>query len=199
MTEPIADDAPSEILDLAQACVRYVRDALGFELDFTPETLPVLDHYLRQSVRGSGPEAIELMARVAGAYFGELVRRRLSGTRWAQAEDDARRQRLEFERFFLCFNPIGAALEAIAGEPSEGWHAHFQVLDDARIAVSAVLEAGAEVPEEDFFTLAMRLETLEQVADLVSGIEAARGEIRSFGPEVYRALFEPPEAGDAPS
>ena len=189
MTEPPIDDAPSEIVDLSQACVRYVRDALSFELDFTRETLPVLDHYLSETVRGSHQEAVDLMAHVAGAYFGEVVRRTLPGVRWAEGESELRRQRLEFERIFLCFNPIGAALEAITGAPSEGWYAHFQVLDDARIAVSAALEATVEVAEEDFFTLGVRLETLEQVADVVSGLEAARNELRSFGPEVYRALF----------
>ena len=81
MTDP-SNDAPSEIVDLSQACVRYVHDSLGFALDFTRETLPVLDHYLRQSVRGARDEAVDLMARVAGAYFGEVVRRSLPGVRW---------------------------------------------------------------------------------------------------------------------
>lgn len=197
MTDPI-HDAPSEIMDLAQACVRYVHDALGFTLDFTRETLPVLDHYLSQNVRGSRQEAVDLMARVSGAYFGEVVRRSLPGVRWAEDEPDPRRQRLEFERIFLCFNPVGAALEAITGAPSEDWYTHFQVLDDARLAVSAALEAGVEVSEEDFFTLGVRLETLEQVADVVSGLEAARNEPRGFGPEVYRAMYGPEvAAGEA--
>lgn len=193
MTDP-SNDAPSEIVDLAQACVRYVHDSLGFTLDFTRETLPVLDHYLRQSVRGARDEAVDLMARVAGAYFGEVVRRSLPGVRWGQDEPDPRRARLEFERFFLCFNPIGAALEAITGAPTEGFHTHFQVLDEARTAVNAALEAGMEVGDDDYFTLGVRLETLEQVADVVSGLEAARKEPRSFGPEVYRALYGPPQS-----
>jgi hypothetical protein len=195
MTDPI-DDAPSEVTDLSQACVRFVHDALGFTLDFTRETLPVLDHYLSQTVRGAGPEAVDLMARVAGAYFGEVVRRSVPGVRWAEDETDPRRQRLEFERFFLCFNPVGAALEAIEGRPSEGYHAHFQVLDDARAAVANALERAAEVEEDDYFTLGVRLETLEQVADLVSGLEATREQPRSFGPDVYRAMFsDPAEVG----
>jgi hypothetical protein len=198
MTDPI-DDAPSEIVDLCQACVRYVHDSLGFTLDLTRETLPVLDHHLRQSVRGTRPEAVDLMARVAGAYFGEVVRRSVPGVRWARDESDPRRQRLEFERFFLCFNPVGAALEAIEGHPSEGFHTHFQVLDDARVAVANALETAVEVAEEDFFTLGVRLETLEQVADVVSGLEAARAQPRSFGPDFYRAMFADGGSGEPPS
>jgi hypothetical protein len=193
MTDP-PNDTPSEIVDLCHACVRYVHDALGFTLDFTRETLPVLDHYLQTNVRGSRAEVVELMARVSGAYFGEVVRRSLPGVRWAEPDPDPRRGRLEFERVFLCFNPIGAALEAIMGEASEGFHAHFQVLDDARIAVSAALEGGAEVSEDDYFTLGVRLETLEQVADVVSGLEATRKEPRSFGPEMYQAMCRPADA-----
>ena len=46
--DPVSADvatraSPREILDLAEACVQFVKRATGVELDFTPETLPVLD------------------------------------------------------------------------------------------------------------------------------------------------------------
>ena len=37
---------PEQIADLARACVDYVKRALHVELDFSAETLPMLDHYL---------------------------------------------------------------------------------------------------------------------------------------------------------
>jgi len=188
MTDPpLPTASPPDIGDLAAACVRFVHGATGFTLDFTPETLPVLDHYLRAQVRGSEPAIIELAASTAGAYFGEVIRAALEGVRWAEGEADLREQRLEFEPFFLCFNPIGAALEAILGAKSEGWRAHFQVLDDAQRAVASALERAGEVATEDYYTLCVRFEALEQVADVVSALESRHEPRRSFGPDVYRA------------
>ncbi len=36
---------PEPIPDYVTACLEYVRRALKVDLDFTPETLPLLDHY----------------------------------------------------------------------------------------------------------------------------------------------------------
>jgi hypothetical protein len=38
------DRAPEEVEDLALGAFRMVKEKLAFDLDFTPETLPVLDH-----------------------------------------------------------------------------------------------------------------------------------------------------------
>src|SRR5690606_10328312 len=109
--------APEAVEDLALAAFRMVKEKLSFELDFTPETLPVLDHYLELlRTEGDGPpdeKVVSVAAPCAGAYFGEVVRRSLPGLRWHLAGDDYTRWRLEARDVFLCFNPIGAALEAI--------------------------------------------------------------------------------------
>ena len=187
MHDPLVPETPPNLVELAAACVRFVHGATGFTLDYTPETLPVLDHYLREQVRGTQQEIIDLAAPAAGAYFGEVIRRAMPGVRWAEGETDFHDQRLEFEPFFLCFNPIGAALEAILGQATEGWHAHFQVLDDAQREVARALEVTGEVEADDYYTLCVRLETLLQVADVVSALESRHKKRRSFGPEVYRA------------
>src|SRR5688572_23563251 len=47
---PMADFAPppEPIRELCDACIAYVTRALAVELDYTPDTLPILDHYLRE-------------------------------------------------------------------------------------------------------------------------------------------------------
>jgi hypothetical protein len=188
---------PPEIADLADSCVRFVRDALGLELDYTTDTLPILDHYLRERARGASEAVIDLLAPAAGAYFGEVVRRQMAGARWHSPKDDYAAYRLEFDPFFLCFNPIGIAREVLTSRDAEDWGTHFQVLDDARQLVSDAL-AGNEVESDDYYTFSVRFETLEQVADLLSGLEEARAERRHFGPEVYRAVHgERPSDGPA--
>ena len=59
---------PAEVGDLAESCVRFVHDALGMTLDYTPDTLPILDHYLRDRARGTSEEVLDLLAPAAGAY-----------------------------------------------------------------------------------------------------------------------------------
>ena len=189
---------PSEIADLAEACVRFVRDSLNLALDYTPDTLPVLDHYLRERARGSSAEVVDLLAPAAGAYFGEVVRRQMSGVRWYSPKDDYAAYRLEFDAFFLCFNPIAIAREVLTQQDSE-LGANFQVLEDARRLVSEALERN-EVEHDDYYTLSVRYETLEQVADLLSGLEEKRTERRHFGSDVYRAANgEPIGNGHKPS
>ena len=63
------------VQELADACVRYVRAAVGVELDYQPETLPALDHYVssrRQEV-AERPEA--------AATAGEAKRRQARSRR----------------------------------------------------------------------------------------------------------------------
>lgn len=190
---------PSEIADLAQACVRFVHDALGMELDFTPETLPILDHYLRERAAGAKPEIAELIAPAAGAYFGEVVRRSVPGARWHNPEADYAAYRLEYEPFFLCFNPVGVALEVLAEDDVPEVGAHFQVLDDARNAVQESLANTESVNPEDYYTFSVRLEVLQQIADVLWAIESTQSSPRRFGREVYAAATGQRVTGPNPS
>jgi Family of unknown function (DUF6278) len=184
---PALEPAPAEVHELAAACVRFVREALGLELDYTPETLPFLDHYLKERAGDAKPEVQALVAPAAGAYFGEVVRRCMSGARWYAPPGDYHGQRLEFEAFFLSFNPTGVATEVLTAADSNGWGAHFQVLDEARSAVAASLETSAAVDAGDYFTLSLRLEVLQQIADVLLSLEDQQPNPRHFGPDVYRA------------
>ena len=183
----MAEPSPDEVRDLAEACIRFVREALGLELDYTPETLPVLDHYLKERAVNAQPEVQELIAPAAGAYFGEVVRRCMNGARWYAPAGDYRGQRIEFDAFFLTFNPTGVAMEVLADQDAEGWGAHFHVLDEARPAVSASLERTADVDTTDYYTLSLRLEVLQQIADVLMSLESSQPNPRHFGPDVYRA------------
>jgi hypothetical protein len=69
---------PGAVHEPAERAVDFVRRALGIGLDYTAETLPVLDHYL-STVPRDRPEMIDLVASCAGAYFGEVVRKVIGG------------------------------------------------------------------------------------------------------------------------
>lgn len=100
------DAPPTVITDLAASCVQYVQRSIGFTLDFTPETLPVLDHYveLARTAATERKETTSLIAQAIGAYLGEVTRRQYGG--YWRVEDDPRSFRVELEPVYLVLRPI---------------------------------------------------------------------------------------------
>ena len=188
------DDLPLVVEDLALGAFRLVREALAFELDFTPETLPVLDHYLRDlSSEDTPTEAvISLVTPCAGAYFGEVIRRSLPGFRWRCPEGAYPRWRLEHGARFLRFNPVGAALEALVDEEAPGWHAHLGLASEDRVVVESSLHGSGPIAREDYYRLAVRHEVLDQTLSVLDALASERGS----GP-VDRARYEKIAAEEA--
>ncbi len=108
---------PQVIADLAASCVRYVQHSVGFTLDYAPETLPVLDHYvvLARKAASDRKEATPLIAQAIGAYLGEVTRRKYGGF-W-RVEDDPRSYRVELEPVYLALHPIELATRALELPP----------------------------------------------------------------------------------
>jgi hypothetical protein len=106
---------PQAIQDLAEACVRFVERAVGVKLDYEPETLPLLDHYIEQGRKAARerPETVPLIAQAAGAYIGEVVRRRHKG--WWRTEDkgDPSAWRVELENVYLVLRPVELVMRAL--------------------------------------------------------------------------------------
>ena len=176
------------VADLASACMRYVEKALDIALDFTPDTLPLLDHYLTQAKGEAREEVLQLIAPAAGAYFGEVVRSSLGPCHW-HWESEPGDCRLEFEACFLSFNPLGVALEAVLKQEVEGYGAHFVLLADDQTLVAEALDRTGNVREEDYYRLTTRYEALEQVVAILS--EKVRLTLPAghrFGRETYDVL-----------
>ncbi|MCA9605337.1 MAG: hypothetical protein KC619_07070 [Myxococcales bacterium] len=162
------EETPAVVEDLALGAFRLVKQALDLELDFTAETLPILDHYLstlRDAAGAPDEKLVSVAGPCAGAYFGEVARRTLPDLAWVLPEEphDYPAWRLEGTRAPLSFNPIGAALEAIFGEPLADWNAHVELPPAERARVDAALKAVAPVRESDFFRLTVRHEALQEI------------------------------------
>ncbi len=145
----------------------FVRRALSLPLDYTPETLPLLDHYLRQ-VPQDQPDTVRLIASTAGAYFGEVCRRTLGGT-WEDREDQ---QPIDWKLRLsgdVTFCPGGMAALAVLQADSEGVDGDTDVPAEARERVEHALEARGQVAEDEFYSLSGRLEALMLVVDTVVG------------------------------
>ena len=193
MDEETKTSAPAaSIEELVRACTEYVRRAVGIELDGTPDTLPILDHYLANLGEvDRTDEILELVVLAAGAYFGEVVRRTLGHGRWHLEAGDPTGNRLELEHVFLFFNPMGMAREAIASAEQPGWMAHLEVLPRDRPLLEQSLSRMGDVREDDYYRLAVRFEVIEQVVSALEGASVSRdaqGELfELFTPAVYAA------------
>lgn len=170
MEEPAP--VPSAIREYAAQTVEYVRRALNMTLEFDSDTLPVLDHYLR-TVAGSAPETLELVIATSGAYFGEVVHRRLGG-RWEMQVSDAGED--AGWRFVLPtglnFSPEGFVAAAIAQSEVEEYDAALDAPARMRPYVEQTLQRMGELPEDEYYSLCNRFDTVEHVHETLVAVAA---------------------------
>jgi hypothetical protein len=161
------DLVPEPIDGHVRACIDYVRRAVGVELDFTPETLPVLDHYastVRPEIE-SRPELLLLATNAMGAYFGEVVRGRIPGF-WRLPSANVHDWSVCCKVVFLSFNPIGVAHDAtFRSSDHEGPRSMLRVAAEDREYLSRRLETLPPVPEDEYFLFSTRFEVIEVAAE----------------------------------
>jgi hypothetical protein len=162
------DSVPPRVREYADQAVSYVRRALGIQLEYDSNTLPVLDHYLR-TVPDDQPAALQLVVATSGAYFGEVVRQRLGG-RWELAE-----QETEWRIVLptgLNFSPIGFVAAAIARADLADLDSEIAAPPRMVPYVQRALARMGEVTVEDYYSLCGRLDTLEHVHEVLVAVAA---------------------------
>ncbi len=157
---------PNEVADGAQTCIRYVQKNLGIALDYQPETLPVLDHYLREARASSGPETTELIASVAGCYLGEVLRSRHPLT-WDTQHDDPLQWSLTAPSITVF--PLAIARVALEGPDAERQFETFRLAPKLQKALARRLQALPPVPDEEYIAPSTRVEVVDIAFDLLTG------------------------------
>jgi len=182
---------PEPIADYVSACLEYVRRALKMELDFTPETLPLLDHYTalsRETIR-ERPELAPLIAQAAGAYFGEVVRARLGGF-WRVPTINVHDWAICSSVVFLWFNPIGIAYDALySGTEHDGPRSLLRVSPEDHEFLAQRLASLPPLPEDEYFLFSSRFEAIEVA------IEALHARLVEGGYEGTEFTLEDYESG----
>lgn len=161
---------PPQVADYAAQVVAYVERAVGVTLTYDSETLPVLDHYLRQVPTGK-EEALTLIVATAGAYFGEVVRRHIGG-RWDLAAGDPTGWKFVLPTA-LSFVPARLTLAAITRSPADD-EPDIDVPAVIRQLIDDALATMAEMNEETFYSLCGRLDALEHLHEVVTAFAAQR-------------------------
>ena len=179
-------EPPSEVRDLAEACVRFIQAKYKTKLDFTEDTLPLVDQYVRDAREEVAirPEALDVVQSSVGAYFGEVARKSF-GAFWF-SEGDHSGWKLMMENVYLSFNPIAIAREAVLEGEAEGWSAHFKTDPAEKDIVIKRLAKLPPVPEEEYYLPSTRFEVLSMVHDALRThmTKSGTGDVR-FGPEDY--------------
>lgn len=166
------DPVPPRVREYAEQVVTYVRNALGVTLEYDSDTLPVLDHYLRtvdEAAGGAQPATIQLVVATSGAYFGEVVRRRLGG-RWELGPED-----IEWRMVLptgLNFAPAGFVAAAIAQADLDDIDSELDAPPRMRPYVQQALARMGEVSLDDYYSLCGRLDTLEHVHEVLVAVAA---------------------------
>jgi hypothetical protein len=213
--EPRSADvaAPPRVAEFARQAVEYVRRAVGLELAYDSDTLPLLDHYLR-SVPSDQPATVELVATSAGAYFGEVVRRTLGG-RWDTSAEDVTEWRVVLPTG-LNFSPAGFVAAAIVRADLDDLDTTIDAPPRMRPFVEQTLARMSDVTEDDYYSLCGRLDTLEHVHEVLVAVAARMlgkqlgeddgdddgddGDDREAAPHDAPAPDEvPPDGGSGPS
>ncbi len=162
------DPVPARVREYADQAVAYVKRALGVTLEYDSDTLPLLDHYLRTALDAQ-PAAQKLVMATAGAYFGEVVRRRLGGRWETSGEEPAWRVVLPTG---LNFSPVGFVASAIAQADVEEFDSELDAPPRMRPYVQQTLSRMGEVSVEDYYSLCGRLDTLEHVHEVLVAVAA---------------------------
>ena len=195
-TQALVDQLVAGFRDQVQRALDHpLDDELG------PTALAFVDHYLSMVRNEEREPIVSLIAAGAGAWFGELVRREIGAT-WIGDGKDPRRLRLLLEPAFVHFSPVDMAYEAVLGHsgpepgqddprlpvgaildgafhlrkraPAEEPGDEDEPISDHQWVMDRLAEA-PPLPEDQFYSLTGRWETLELILELLATREQARG------------------------
>ncbi|MFO0666024.1 MAG: hypothetical protein U0174_18880 [Polyangiaceae bacterium] len=183
-----AEPPPKGIAELCAAGVRFVQQKYGVPLDFTSDTLSLVDQYVRDARAEviALPTSFDLVSSSIGAYFGEVVRRTYGGY-WVR---DAEPQMfcLGFSKVKLSFNPVGMMREALLRDAEEGWNAHLTLPPQDEAYVRDRMAAMSEVDEDEYYLPSTRFDAIALAFDAITGRMMGRGEgDKRFYPKDYES------------
>lgn len=161
---------PAAVAELIDALAAYVQRAVGLGVDGTPETLPVVDHYItlvRTELRQRS-EIAGLVGPAIGAYFGELWRRQIGGF-WQLGSGDYGEWRVCSHEVLVAVNPVGIAFEVLLRGEVGAWPAaEVELRSEDRARIAPRLAALPPVSEDEYYLLSTRFEVLEIIVEALA-------------------------------
>jgi hypothetical protein len=162
-------DCPPKVAEFVQRALAAVKASVGLDLEFDSDTLPLLDHYLRE-LPGNKPETAALIAAMVGAYFGETVRK-CHGGRWKSETEDPAQWRVVMPGG-LSFSPVRLALAAILEDEREEGNPDFQAPPLLMAELERSMERMGAVTTREYYALSCRFDTLEHLQEVMLAFAA---------------------------
>ena len=160
---------PPKVAEFVRRALDAVEASVGIALEFDSDTLPLLDHYLRD-LPGNQPETAALIAAMAGAYFGETVRQ-CHGGNWKSETEDPAQWRIVMPGG-LSFSPVRLALSAIKNDENGDGNPDFQAPPLLMAELENTLSRMGSVTEREYYTLSCRFDSLEHLQEVLLAFAA---------------------------
>ncbi|MBN2801507.1 MAG: hypothetical protein JXR91_00280 [Deltaproteobacteria bacterium] len=177
----LQSDKNETIDQLAERCIVHVQKRFNLTLDYTAETLSLLDYYVKELVteenRGTVPipgdivrlNLLPLFAPTLGAYFGETLKR-IFGGRWRYTNREPQYWRFEFDTFFVRLNPAGIAANAIAEAPFEEWAGQIMSAPILMPKLEERLNHAPQVAEDELFSFSTAFELIQITGEYLKAL-----------------------------
>ncbi|MBN2344642.1 MAG: hypothetical protein JXX29_13330 [Deltaproteobacteria bacterium] len=190
---------PEEINQLVERCRAHVQKRFNIELDFTSDTLSVLDFFVEEMVKeenngvcppGGHParmNMIHLFAPTFAAYFGAVLTNHFGG-RFRHVEKDVSEWRFEFETFLVRFNPVAVAANVIAKTEVKGLDSILHSSAKLMPKLQERFDAAPDVLEDDFFSFCTFFESIQIANDFLTEVSQKDGK-PDCSPDGYDRLI----------
>ncbi len=153
--------------------VSAVKETVDYGLDYSIETLPVVDHYVSLAREDSQPreEVSALIASMAGVYYGEVLKRRF-GAQWHLHDlSDPFTWELFFTSCPLAIRPVHISYEIVTRQEDDAIDSSLRTAQARQDFLYDYFEALGQVSEDEFFSFSGRTEIIMAALDLLSEIE----------------------------
>lgn len=166
VSEPTIElpDCPPRTAEFVRRALDAVRASVGVGLEFDSDTLPLLDHYIKQVPR-TEIDAAALISAMTGSYFGEAVRQSLGG-QWKVEDEDPANWRVVLPGG-LSFSPVRLALAAILLDEDGDANGDFQAPPKLMSVLTEAMSRLGSVGRNEYFTLSCRFDTLEHLQEVM--------------------------------
>ena len=175
---------PTRIREHVDQALAAIERSLGVSPDLTPETLGLLDAYVA-GAKNSLDRVQDLVAAIAGCYFGEVVRRRFGGW-WVLDGEAPAGWRVELESCYLVFFPVGMAAEILRRSEVAGYDGTFSTFAEDEPDLQAALTE-VRVTEDEYYSFTGRIDTIERTVNWLVATRKKEGRMRVYTPGDYTA------------
>ncbi len=174
---------PLEVAELAAVAVDAVRNACGMTLDLTSDTLPFLDHLVREN-RKLPTGVRPLLHGATGACLGETCRRTFGGI-WHLPDPDPLHWSVRFFSCPLAIFPVVMGVEIFRKKLPESSPPTVVVSPSMVDVLENALAQATPVTLEEYYSFCGRFDAIHLMVDFLTELEHLQAREQKLAPRVF--------------